>query len=263
MSKDRLLELVWPGLVVEEVNLSVNISAIRKILGAEAAQWIETVPRQGYRFKAPVEVADVATLAPTGSRTDAQSTKLARLPSADVEAHQAYVQGRFLWNQRSEASLIRAAEHFRSAIQRDPGFALAYAALADTHTTLGYLGYVPPVSTFPVARPYALEALTLDPSLAQAHAALAYIKFYFDWDWEGARQEFRRALDLDPGDPVSHQWHAVFLLATGQPGKRIARSRPRTGSIHCRSRSTPTSAFTITTMAGTPRRSRNYCPCWA
>ena len=74
-------------------------------------------------------------------------------------------------------------------------------------------------STFPVARPYALKALELDPSLAQAHASLAYIKFYFDWDWEGARQEFTRAIELNPNDPVSHQWYAVYLLASGDPDR--------------------------------------------
>ena len=138
-------------------------------------------------------------------------------PTGDAHAYQAYLQGRYLWNQRSEASLQAAIGQFRRAIELDPGFALAHAALADAHTTLGYLGYVAPVGSFPIARPYALKALELDPSLAQAHASLAYIKFYFDWDWAGARQEFLRAIELNPNDPVSHQWYAVYLLASGHP----------------------------------------------
>jgi tetratricopeptide (TPR) repeat protein len=135
------------------------------------------------------------------------------------QAYQAYLQGRYLWNQRSETSLLAAIVQFRRAVDLDPRFALAYAGLADAHTTLGYLGYLAPVSTFPIARPYALQALELDPSLAQAHASLAYIKFYFDWDWEGARQEFSRAIELNPNDPVSHQWYAVYLLASGHPDR--------------------------------------------
>ena len=67
-----------------------------------------------------------------------------------------------------------------------------------------------------MARPHALKALKLDPTLAQAHAALAYIKFYFDWDWPGAAEEFRRALELSPNDPVAHQWYAVYLRAAGK-----------------------------------------------
>jgi Tfp pilus assembly protein PilF len=140
-----------------------------------------------------------------------------RAPTTNAEAYQEYIQGRYHWGQRSEAALTRSIAHFRRAIELDPGFALAHAGLANAHTTLGYLGYATPVSTFPVARPFALKALELDPSLAEAHASLAYIKFYFDWDWAGAREEFRRAIELDPRDPVTRQWHAVYLLAAGLP----------------------------------------------
>ncbi len=274
VSKDDLLARVWPGVVVEEVNLSVNISALRKVLSRDAGggDWIETVPRQGYRFNAPVAVADVATVdlaamrglshsyrgnpAPGGAETPArrrfvpagvgvgvlalaiagygawrwlhppaplppvkltasESRALERRPTANDEAYRAYLEGRFHWGQRSAAAMQRAVERFERATQLDPGFALAWAALADAHTARGYLGYVAPVATFPVARPHALKALELDPSLAQAHAALAYIKFYFDWDWAGAREEFLKAIALDPADPTSHQWYAVYLLAAG------------------------------------------------
>jgi tetratricopeptide (TPR) repeat protein len=146
----------------------------------------------------------------------AETKGLVHGPTRHVDAYQEYLQGRFLWNQRSEAGIKRAIEHFRRATDIDPTFAQAFAALADAYAALGYLGYDPPVATFPVARPHALKALELDPSLAQAHASLAYIKFYFDWDWAGARDEFRRAIELNPNDPIAHQWHAVYLLASGR-----------------------------------------------
>lgn len=398
VTKDELLRRVWPGLVVEEVNLSVNISAIRKALARspDSADWIETVPRQGYRFKAQVVIDDLATLnsalllsavpqpeppeaplraaamrtvgrpawlavgalalalwlgwlafgraapyaavavlpfatdapanahladgiaeeaingltriaqlrvaprasafrfrgadpleagrqlgAPAvvtgslardgervtlqvelvdvaraaqvwGSRYEVALAELPQLqsrviddvarslhlraagsettrrmqdPTRNADAYQAYLQGRYLWNQRSERALQSAAGHFRRAIDLDPSFALAYAALADTYTTLGYLGHDAPAATFPVARPYALKALELDPSLSQAHASLAYIKFYFDWDWAGAGEEFRRAIELNPNDPVAHQWDAVYLLAAGRPGEAMQEIR--------------------------------------
>jgi tetratricopeptide (TPR) repeat protein len=139
-----------------------------------------------------------------------------QLATTNSEAYREYLQGRYHWNQRSEPALKKAIGHFEHAIALDPNFALAYAAAADAHTTLGYLGHRSPIATFPVARPYALKALQLDPSLAQAHAALAYIKFYFDWDWAGSEQEFRRALELNPQDPVAHQWYAVYLRAAGR-----------------------------------------------
>jgi DNA-binding winged helix-turn-helix (wHTH) protein/Tfp pilus assembly protein PilF len=264
LTKDVLLQKVWPGLVVEEVNLTVNMSALRKALAVSGDRdWIETVPRQGYRFNAPVTLEQAPhTHLPNRPRRRMQGSHVAALVgvaalvlgvsawvlpavhdriaadlgagvrvaqpdpndapaqaahTVNAEAYKEYLQGRFLWSQRSEPGLQRAISHFERAVELDPDFALAYAALADTHTTLGYLGHMPPVSTFPVARPYALKALKLDPSLAQAHAALAYIKFYFDWDWAGAAEEFQRALDLNPNDAITHQWRAVYLRAAGRP----------------------------------------------
>jgi DNA-binding winged helix-turn-helix (wHTH) protein/tetratricopeptide (TPR) repeat protein len=242
-TKNELLQCVWPGVLVEEVNLTVNMSAIRKALARSqgAEDWIETIPRQGYRFKGPVEVDDVPTLNSAGLRgvpnlpqpqrrmvedlarpvrrrpaAGNDSKRLEQDPTCNPQAYQAYLQGRYLWSQRSEPELRRAVEHFQGAIGLDPSFALAHAALADTYTTLGYLSHDAPAATFPVARPHALKAIELDPSLSQAYAALAYIRFYFDWDWAGASNAFRCALDLNPSDPVAHQWHAVFLLAAGQ-----------------------------------------------
>jgi Tfp pilus assembly protein PilF len=69
------------------------------------------------------------------------------------------------------------------------------------------------------------RAIELDPSLSQAYATLAYIRFYFDWDWAGAEEAFRRALELNPNDPIAHQWHAVYLLAAGRPGEGMAEVR--------------------------------------
>lgn len=151
------------------------------------------------------------------SAAGSETRRLRHDPTRNADACQAYLQGRFLWNQRSEPALRRAVEHFRRAIDLDPSFALAYAALADAYTTLGYLSHDSPAATFPVARPYALKAIELDPSLSQAHASLAYIRFYFDWDWAGASEAFRRAIELNPNDPIAHQWHAVYLLAAGRP----------------------------------------------
>ena len=244
-TKDELLDRVWPGLVVEEVNLTVNMSAIRKALALspDAADWIETIPRQGYRFMGSVEVDDVSTLNSVGLRgvetpelpqlqrrmvedfarpmhlhpaASDDAKRLAQDLTRNPEAYRAYLQGRYLWNQRSEPELRRAVEHFLQAIGLDPSFALAHAALADAYTTLGYLSQDAPAATFPVARSYALKAIELDPSLSQAYTALAYIRFYFDWDWAGASDAFHRAIELNPNDPVAHQWHAVFLLAAGQ-----------------------------------------------
>jgi DNA-binding winged helix-turn-helix (wHTH) protein len=200
VTKGELLDAVWPGVAVEEVNLTVNISALRKALavgGAEVA--IETVPRYGYRFTGHV-------------RAERESA-----PAVLSDAVRAYLQGRHEWNQRTAASLRRAIEHFSAALAIDAGLAAAHSGLADCHATLGYLSHCPPRDAFPQARRHADRALVLDDGLAEAHASLGFIRLYFDWDQRGAEAAFQRAIELDPDHAPSHQWLATCLLANGQP----------------------------------------------
>jgi DNA-binding winged helix-turn-helix (wHTH) protein/Flp pilus assembly protein TadD len=203
VSKDDLLRQVWPDTFVEEVNLSVHISVLRKILDHDRHGMIQTVPTHGYRFMAPVRAHDAAQ---------------ARAFSEDnADAYRAYLQGRHDWNQRSEVSLRRAIGHFERAIQIDPRFAPAYSGLADCYATLGYLSHLAPDEAFPASRQHATRALELDTSLAEAHASLGFVKLYFDWDWRGAEAEFQRAIALDPNYAPTHEWYSIFLLAAGRP----------------------------------------------
>ena len=377
LSKEALLQEVWPGVIVEEVNLTVNISAIRKALGGdETDNWIETVPRHGYRFRADVnqgvaalpekharmlirawparmailaavaglamvvlwrtalhrpsaEFASVAVLpfaADSGANADVadgfteetinrlaaakavrvaprtsasrfrdsavdpqaagralgveavvtgrvalrddaldiqvdlvdvargaqawgeryhgrasdlphfqtrvaqdllraagaaltqdQARQVAKSLTQNADAYRAYLKGRFYWNLRTEEGLGKAIQEFERAVLLDHGFAAAYSGLADAFTTLGFLSYRSPAASFPVAKRHARRALELDPSLAEPHASLGYVKLYYDWDWKGAEAEFKRALELNPAYPVTHQWYSVFLLAAGRP----------------------------------------------
>ena len=137
----------------------------------------------------------------------------------NADAYRVYLEGRYFWNQRSESGIKKAIEGFERATKIDSNFALAYSGLADSYTTLGYLSYISPTQAFPVAKNYALKAIELDPTLSEPHASLAYDKFYFDWDWPGAENEFRRAIDLNPNYATAHQWYSVFLLAAGRPNE--------------------------------------------
>ena len=216
VTKDDLLREVWPGIFVEEVNLTVHISGLRKALdrGATGASMIETVPTHGYRFVAPVTTANaeivLRKLLEPGSR------ELGRQSTNDADAYRAYLHGRHEWNRRSKDSLRRGIEHFQRAVDIDRRFAAAYSGLADCYAALGYLSFASPSEAFPAAGQNAEKALTLDETLAEPHASLGFVKLYFEWDWSGAETEFRRAIALDPNYAATHQWYSVYLLAAGR-----------------------------------------------
>jgi DNA-binding winged helix-turn-helix (wHTH) protein len=213
--KDELLAEVWSGLTVEEVNLSVNISLLRKALRPGSGEAvIQTVPKAGYRLVAPVSRRLVAaSLLLPRSRP---ARRLDQQPGADRDAQRAYVEGRYHWSRRSEEGLKRAVDCFRRAVAEDPTFAAAYSGLADCYATLGYLSHLAPADSFPAARGYAEMALERDSSLAEPYTSLGYVKFYFDWDWAGADAAFRQALARDPEWAPAHQWYSILLLAAGR-----------------------------------------------
>ena len=146
---------------------------------------------------------------------------VAASPDAIVDpgAFDAYLRGRFAWNARTEAGLRQAIAEFVRANQLDPSYAPAYAGLADCYATLGYLSNIAPGDGFPAARAAADRALQLDDTLADAHASLAYVHMYYDWDWAAAEREFRQALSLNPSSATTYQWYAVFLTARMRPGE--------------------------------------------
>ena len=132
------------------------------------------------------------------------------------EAYEAYLRGRSAWNQRDESGLLESVAQYRKAIQMEPSFTEAYAGLADSYTTLGYFSYLAPQACFPLARAAAEKALQIDSSDAEAHASLGYVQFYYDWDWNGAEKEFRRAIELAPNYATGHHWYSVYLTAMGR-----------------------------------------------
>jgi tetratricopeptide (TPR) repeat protein len=153
--------------------------------------------------------------------SEQQQRRLAQPLTNSGEAYRAYLQGRFEWTQRSEAALKRAIDRFREAVAIDSKFAAAYSGLADVYSALGYLSFLAPAEAFPEARRHATSALALDPSLANAHASLGFVKLYFDWDWLGAETDFQRAIALDPNQPSGHQWYSIYLLAAGRPSEAL------------------------------------------
>lgn len=130
-----------------------------------------------------------------------------------VEAHDFYLRGRHEWFRRTEQSLRQSIVLFQRAIQEDKRCAPAWAGLADAQSLLADYGVETAEDVIQVARPAAMRAVELDPTLAEAHTSLAFIKSFFDWDWAAAEQCYRTAIGLNPGYVTAHHWYGLDLLA--------------------------------------------------
>jgi serine/threonine protein kinase/tetratricopeptide (TPR) repeat protein len=131
----------------------------------------------------------------------------------NVEAYGLYLRGRYAWNKRTSEGVSEGIKYFEEAIALDPSYALAYTGLADSYALHIDYRNVPVHEGFEKAKFYARKAIALDDTLAEAHASLAWSLFIYDWDWDGAANEFRRAIELDARYATAHQWYA-FLLAS-------------------------------------------------
>ena len=134
----------------------------------------------------------------------------------NITAYGLYLRGRYAWNTRTQEGITEAIRYFEQAIAEDPRYAPAYTGLADSYALQLDYRSVPVAEGFALAKQYARKALELDETVAEAHASLAWSLFIYDWDWEGAGREFRRALELDPRYATAHQWYAFWLTARGR-----------------------------------------------
>jgi serine/threonine protein kinase/Flp pilus assembly protein TadD len=145
--------------------------------------------------------------------------------TANPEAYQDYLKGRYWWNKTSKEGFDRAIEYYQQALAKDPNYALAYAGLADCYSFLSITSVVPPKGAYPKAKEAALRALEIDDTLAEAHSSLAYIEAIYDWDWSGAEREFQRAIELNPNYAGSHQGYGIALALTGRLGEAITEEK--------------------------------------
>jgi len=150
--------------------------------------------------------------------------------TTDSQAYQAYLRGRFHWRQRTNQDFKKAIEFFDEAREKDPGYALAYAGLADSYFLLGAQYYgadedYPPADAIAQARASALEALRLSDDLAGPHATLGFIRFAYDMDWDGAELDFLAAIERDPDYATARQWYGLYLSVMGRHDEAIEQSR--------------------------------------
>jgi serine/threonine-protein kinase len=156
----------------------------------------------------------LAVVALVMTRTHAAFTGLAHVP--DALSQDLYIRGRYVMDRQTEAALRESAVSFQQAVTRDPAFAAAYAGGADAYNLLAQFGYMPPREGMEKARALAMQALAIDPRLAEGHVSLAAVLEAYDWDWAGAEREYRRALELNPGLAEGHLWYGMFLRDQGR-----------------------------------------------
>jgi TolB-like protein/Tfp pilus assembly protein PilF len=139
-----------------------------------------------------------------------------KLDTENLEAHDLYLQGRYLWSKRDLADMQESARLFERATKLDPNYALAHVGLADAYTVMAANEQISPADALPRARAALQRALELDPNLAQAHATLGLLKSQCEWDWHGAEQEFRRAIELQPNYAEAHHWAGLNYMTIGE-----------------------------------------------
>jgi serine/threonine-protein kinase len=140
-----------------------------------------------------------------------EKAKLVKRFTENQEAYNLYLKGRYFWNRRYEGGLQKGIEFFQQAIEKDPLYALAYVGMADCYILLGHFGWLPPKEAYPRARTAAEKALEIDDKFAEAHTSMGWIRTFYDWDWVGAEEEFKRALNLNPNYATGYEWYAVSL----------------------------------------------------
>jgi DNA-binding winged helix-turn-helix (wHTH) protein/TolB-like protein/Tfp pilus assembly protein PilF len=185
--------------------------------------------RDGRELWSGVYTADVSDIPSVEEQIVHHTADTLRLPwSASIdeqwarrhienpEAHDLYLQARYLWSKRDANSLRRSIELLQQAIAKDPSYARAYAGLADSYGVMAVNGQMPAAKSVPLAREAAAKALQLDPTLAEPHATLGLLKFEFDWDFAGAQEEFSRCLALNPGYATGHHWAGLNFIAMGK-----------------------------------------------
>jgi DNA-binding winged helix-turn-helix (wHTH) protein/TolB-like protein/Tfp pilus assembly protein PilF len=145
--------------------------------------------------------------------------------TANTDAYQFYMKGRYFLNKSTEGDYLKSIEYFKQALEKDPVYALAYAGLADAYVQLGFYGLSPMKESHPRARDAAIRALELDDRLGEAHASLAIILTTYYWQWAEAEKQFKRAIELSPNYAMAHNWYSQYLSFMGRSDEAIREAK--------------------------------------
>jgi tetratricopeptide (TPR) repeat protein len=158
----------------------------------------------------------------------ADEQKLNKVYTTNPDAYQLYLKGRFYWNKLTPKDLRQSLEFYQQAIDKDPAFALAYVGISDTYMGLGIpdvmLGVIPPQESVRKARNAADKALEIDPTLAEAYASRAHVKWK-ERDWAGADEDFKHSIELNGNYSNAHRFYAIYLVSMGRSEEAVREVR--------------------------------------
>jgi len=203
----------------------VNVQLINA--ATDAHLWADSFDRKlvdifAVESEIATKVADTLQAKLTGEEQHAISMQ----PTQNTEAYQLYLKGRYFWNKRTGPDLQKAIDYFKQAIEKDPGYALAYVGLGDSYILLSGFGAARPQDSFPLAEAAAKKALEIDDTLAEAHTTLGFSLCVHHLDFAGSIREFERAIALNPNYATAHHWFGDGpLLAVGQFDRAVAEGK--------------------------------------
>jgi TolB-like protein/Flp pilus assembly protein TadD len=222
--------------VGRKLNVRAVLTGEVRVRGEDLSIWAELVDvtrdRQLWGEQYSIKLVDILSLERTIAEriadalrvrlTENERDRLSKGQTENAEAHRLYLKGRYFWNKRSEEGFRNATAYFQQAIEQDPGYALAYAGLADSYGILAAFGIAAPRDVFPKAKAAVDRALEIDSTLAEAHVSSAFVLEYYEWKWLEAEKEYRRAIELDSTYATAMHWYALLLLIVGRDAEAIA-----------------------------------------
>jgi TolB-like protein/DNA-binding winged helix-turn-helix (wHTH) protein/Tfp pilus assembly protein PilF len=171
------------------------------------------------------EVARAITNEVRSKLSPPEERRLAGARQVNPEAYDAYLRGRYEWNAWTEQGLTRSIAYFEQAVQKDSGYAPAWAGLSDAYHLLGLFGFLPQEVALPKVKATALKAIELDETLSEAHVSLSGVRLHLEWSWSATESELRRAIALDPNNAMAHQYHGYVLSAMSRFDAAVAEMR--------------------------------------
>jgi len=216
IGKDLGVDYIVEGSVrreAEKLRIAAQLIRVRD----QSHIWAQSYDREAHAILGiESNVASAIVREVTGRVAPDRPNRVAQASTLDPGAYQLYLQGRELWNRRTEESMRQSIAKFQNALALDPSYAAAFAGLADAYTALGYGNYLSPSEAFLKARNAAEKALAADPEAPEPHASLGYVNMYFDWNFPAAEAQFQKAIELNPSFAIAHDWYSILMLAMGR-----------------------------------------------